>query len=146
MKLKIISDGTNAGTKLVNAETGEMVNLISKITWGAMANEALTTASVELFNIPVEITTKAIIETLDTSSKPISQELKNITIKSEASGKGTSQIVKICDKETGEAIPMIQEINWEASPSKREATIYLVKLSEEQEKLLLKTEKEETVK
>ena len=55
MKLKIISDGTNTGTKLIDEDTGETISGISSLTWEASANEALTKITVELFNIPVEI-------------------------------------------------------------------------------------------
>lgn len=65
MKLKIISDGTNTGTHLIDIETGERVQQISKISWKADVKELITTASIELTNIPVEIVSSAQISLFD---------------------------------------------------------------------------------
>ena len=39
MKLKIISDGTSLGTKIVNSDTGEEVEEITSIHWEITAGE-----------------------------------------------------------------------------------------------------------
>lgn len=65
MKLKLISDGTNTGTKLIDEDTGEMVHGISKLTWEANSNDMITKTTVEFFNIPVELDVKADVELLE---------------------------------------------------------------------------------
>jgi len=52
MKLKIISNGTVAGTKLVD-ELGNMVDHVQSISWSIRIGE-LSRATIELINIPIE--------------------------------------------------------------------------------------------
>lgn len=61
MKLKIISDGTNSGTKLINQETGESVELVQEIQWFLDVNEVYSLATIKLAKIPVEIVSEATI-------------------------------------------------------------------------------------
>ena len=53
-KIKIISDGTVAGTKVVD-ETNTPLSDIKRITWTANAEDTLVNAIIEFINIPVEI-------------------------------------------------------------------------------------------
>ena len=59
MKIKIISDGTSAGTKIIDEDSGEEIGSVSKVGWIAEAGEVKTRAVVEIINVPVEITTDA---------------------------------------------------------------------------------------
>jgi len=54
MKLKLISDGSMRpeGTKIVNAETGELIEGISKVEWNIKAGEL---AEVVIFVINPEV-------------------------------------------------------------------------------------------
>ena len=69
MKLKIISDGTNTGTKLIDEDTGEMIHGISKLTWEVNVENFTTKVGVEFFNIPVEFVSKADVELHEWDSK-----------------------------------------------------------------------------
>ena len=143
MKLKIISDGTNAGTHLIDQETGQKVEGVSKLTWDANCKKFSTTTNVELLNIPVEIVSSAQIDLFEwteancemideigtdghidaagTSYNLIHTKTfqKDIKIVSE----GHSHETRIFDKETGLPVGAIQEIEWEATPAKQGATI-----------------------
>lgn len=55
MKLKIVSDGTSSGTSIVNAETGEKIEGITKIGWKITACSTAE-AIIVLDRIPVDIT------------------------------------------------------------------------------------------
>ena len=52
--IKIISDGTVAGTKVVD-ENDLPLKDISRITWTVSAEDTLATATIEFINIPVEL-------------------------------------------------------------------------------------------
>lgn len=54
MKLKIVSDGTPMGTKVVNAVTGEEVEGIVSVTWRITADD-VSLANIELQKLPVEL-------------------------------------------------------------------------------------------
>lgn len=128
MKLKLISDGTNTGTKLINEETGETVQRISKLSFEANAKDQLTKVTVELFDVPVEIVSKAKVDLYE-FIPPFNDEehtktfFKNIKIASE----GRSCQTIISDAESGEAVGAIQKIVWEATPQKRSAKIDKIK-------------------
>ncbi len=62
MKLKIISDGTTVGTKLINEETGEMIHYVQKITWEVNAQGAISKATIELAKIPIEVVVDSKVE------------------------------------------------------------------------------------
>jgi len=53
-KIKIISDGTVTGTKVVDENDIPLTD-ISRITWTVSAEDALATAIIEFINIPVEL-------------------------------------------------------------------------------------------
>ena len=55
MKIKIISDGTSHGTKVINADTEEMVEGVVAVEWKVRADEDFATAHIEFENIPVEL-------------------------------------------------------------------------------------------
>lgn len=59
MKLKIISDGTTVGTKLINEETGEMVGLVQNIQWEVGVGDNFASATVRLIKVPVELNVDA---------------------------------------------------------------------------------------
>ena len=130
MKLKIISDGTNTGTHLIDIETGERVQQISKLSWKADAKELTTTASVELTNIPVEIISTAQISLFDfpapdyemTHSKDFQKDVKIVC-------EGSVHQTKIFDKDTNLPVEAIQNIEWEATPDKRGAFANKVRFS-----------------
>lgn len=130
MKFKLISDGTNAGTKLIDEDTGEMVHGIQKITLNIDANELLPHISIDLINIPVEITTKANIDLLNLSGefiKTIDKEIKIV-------GNSINNIVstanfKICDKENN-SLGGVSLVKWEATPEKITTDIKKYKFEE----------------
>lgn len=53
-KIKIISDGTVAGTRVVDENNISLDN-ISRLTWTVSTEDTLATALIEFINIPVEI-------------------------------------------------------------------------------------------
>lgn len=57
MKLKIISDETSCGTKVVNAETGELLDDVVRIEWACTLGET-PLATIVLRDIPIELTCK----------------------------------------------------------------------------------------
>ncbi len=123
MKLKIISDGTNAGTKLIDEDTGEAIGGISKLIWEANATDVLTKTTIELFNIPVEILSKAEVDLYECKSPNWGMEFsksfeKNVKLESKlADCKAVlSTDTKITDADTNESVGAIQEVKWEATP------------------------------
>ena len=52
-KLKIISDGTSKGTKIVRADTGEKLDGVRKAAWVCMAGENAI-ARFELYGVEIE--------------------------------------------------------------------------------------------
>ena len=67
--IKIESDGTHKGTKIINTDTGEMLCCVQKVTWEIATKDELpySKCTIELINIPIEITTEANIETIEAS-------------------------------------------------------------------------------
>lgn len=57
MKFKIISDGTTAGTKVVD-ENGETIGLIQHIKWEVGVSDVYASATIQILKIPVELTTE----------------------------------------------------------------------------------------
>lgn len=60
MKLKIVSDGTRAGTFVTDAETGEPVERVTRVEWTLDTNSrrgAIVTLTVR--GVPVEIVGEA---------------------------------------------------------------------------------------
>lgn len=54
MRLRIVSDGTPLGTKVVNLETGETVDGVSMIDWHIETGE-LAKATIRIHDVDVEI-------------------------------------------------------------------------------------------
>lgn len=54
MKLKITSDGTSLGTKLVDEDSGETIGLVQKIEWSIGVDSAFATCTVKLAKMPLE--------------------------------------------------------------------------------------------
>lgn len=132
MKLKIISDGTNGGTKLIDEDTGEMIHLIQKLTWEADAKDLTTKVTVELINVPVEIVSKAEVELLDYDVstwelKPSKTFEKEIKIVSEQKGKGFTPRTTVFDAQTNEQVGAIQEVKWEANIEEVKAKVKRIK-------------------
>jgi len=132
MKLKIISDGTNAGTKLINEDTGESVEFVQKISWEVSAKDFTCKAIVDFINIPVEITSKTEVQlhSWDPKTRVISHSKtfeKEIKILGERKGKAFSPFVTIRDVETNELVGAIQELKWEATPDGTKAIIKKLK-------------------
>lgn len=129
MKLKLISDGTNTGTKLIDEDTGEMIHGISKLSWEADINNiAVTKTTVEFFNVPVEIVSPVKVDLLDYNSDytelKVSKSFdKKVKITSENRDGKTipATCVKIHDADTGEIVGAVQKIKWEATPEDRKA-------------------------
>lgn len=62
MKLKIISDGTVAGTNVVNAETGETVEGVTYAEWNMHVEDGTSRACVFLSGVQIEaIATEATV-------------------------------------------------------------------------------------
>lgn len=53
MKIKIVSDGTARETRVVNAETGEEVENVTRVAWNCTAPERAR-ATVEFVGVPIE--------------------------------------------------------------------------------------------
>ena len=54
MKLKIVSNGTSLGTKVMNLETGEEIECTKRVNWQFMVRDD-PEIIIELTNIPVEV-------------------------------------------------------------------------------------------
>jgi hypothetical protein len=54
MEIKIVSDGTPYGTKLINIETGDEIKDIKSIDWHIEVDK-LATAKIEFLRVPVEL-------------------------------------------------------------------------------------------
>lgn len=132
MKLKLISDETNAGTKLIDEDTGETVSGIQKISFEVGVNgKEISKVCIELSNIPVEITSKAEVDLYELSEdignlvKTKTFE-KDIKIKTRAlPGKPTviASNVLISDAETDKPVGAIQNVKWEATPYEQKAKV-----------------------
>lgn len=135
MKLKIISDGTNAGTKLINEDTGEAIHLIQKLSWECNVEDMVSKVTIELLNIPVEIVSKAdveLFELLPTNQyiEPLHTKSfeKEIRITSEAlKGASIIPLTKIFDNQTNEMVGAVQEVKWEATPYETKAKVKRIK-------------------
>jgi hypothetical protein len=122
MKLKIVSDGTNSGTRLIDEDTGEMVHKIQKLTWSTDVENWIATTTIELVDVPVEIVSTAEIEIWDyyrnedgtyvdlAPRQTISKEVKIV------SG-GMTALTTITDNQTKEPVSAVQAVKWEADPT-----------------------------
>lgn len=151
MRLKLVSDGTNTGTKLIDEDTGEMVHGISKITWEANAKDVVTKTTVEFFNIPVDIQSKAevhlqewvSVEPTINSQNKLESSLdfaetrsfeKDIKIVSEANkntGIVTASKTLVKDAPTDIAVGAVQSVRWEATPEGSKAVLTKVRMGKD---------------
>lgn len=54
MKVKIVSDGTPKGTKVVDIETGEVIENITRIFW-EVSLDSLAKAHIEIADCEIEV-------------------------------------------------------------------------------------------
>lgn len=125
MKLKLISDGTPIGTKIVDEETGEMLHGISNLTWEVSANEPLTKLTLELFNVPVEISATANVEVQKLNvnncwehSETVSKDISVLSKSKEGKNIVTSYDTKIIDSNSKENVSGIQSVKLAVTPQK----------------------------
>jgi len=57
MRIKIVSNGTSQGTKVVNAETNEVIEGIQEIDWNVGIYHPMAVARLKFIKVPVEIET-----------------------------------------------------------------------------------------
>lgn len=55
MRIKIVSDGTGIGTKVINADTGERLRWIKRISWSISGPDELATATVHFTKVEIEV-------------------------------------------------------------------------------------------
>lgn len=58
MQLKIVGDGTAMGTRVVNAETGEMLKLVQSISYSLDLKTELATLTMTVLKVPMELNTE----------------------------------------------------------------------------------------
>lgn len=141
MKLKLISDGTNLGTKLIDEDTGESLKGISQIDFQASVADPVAEVTVKFFNIPVEIVSKANVDLLEYVKENDWRELvhtksfeKEIKVTSQlAEHKAiTAHSVKIVDNDSGTPVGAIQEIKWSATSAEIKAEIKKIKFDKKE--------------
>jgi hypothetical protein len=54
MKIKIVSDGTPRGTRVVNAETGEKIERVKAVSW-KIGLDQVATATIEVVLPPCDV-------------------------------------------------------------------------------------------
>ena len=54
LKLKIQSDGTNKGTKILNADTGEALDKVTRLYWCMNADNAIATCTIVIADVAME--------------------------------------------------------------------------------------------
>lgn len=59
MTVKIISDGTPYGTKVINSETGELVENVQSISWNITSSDLFSSVILEISIPEIELTTEA---------------------------------------------------------------------------------------
>ena len=115
VNLKIISDGTTTGTKLIDENSGEMVHLVQRISWKATSDAFLTKTFIEVLNVPVEIVAKATVflkkfnESGDLEDAGQVEKLIKIVSSSESSYGARMQKVLIYDAETSAVFAGVSE-------------------------------------
>jgi hypothetical protein len=125
MKLKIISDGTSTGTKLINEESGEIIRFVQKISWSASMADFLTYTSIDLVNVPVDIVTKAEIHELDIYDEECNVYESEVRIVTNVDN--IPEELMIYDNKTQTPIGSISEISLEITTDSIKAKIKKVK-------------------
>ena len=60
MRIKIVSDGTVHGTKIVNEDTGELLSGVQQVHWKVQAGDSVfAEATIHVINVPVEMSVDA---------------------------------------------------------------------------------------
>jgi len=59
MKVKIVSDGKAMNTKVINVETGEMLEHVIGIEWRMGMKQDEAEATITLMQVPIEVIAKA---------------------------------------------------------------------------------------
>ena len=55
MKIKIVSDGTGPGTKVVDAETGELVEMVQSAKWSISGPDELAVTEIVVAGVEVDV-------------------------------------------------------------------------------------------
>ena len=55
MRVKITSNGTARGTRIVNADTEEPLERVTEATWSVKAGDTLATATLVIANVEVDL-------------------------------------------------------------------------------------------
>lgn len=55
MRVKITSDGTAFGTRVVDAESGEPIERVTSVSWSVDMERMVASANVTFVGVPVEI-------------------------------------------------------------------------------------------
>lgn len=55
MKVKIVSDGTRAGTKVVNAETGELIQNVTAIVYTYAGKDCFSHCKLDIVNVEMDV-------------------------------------------------------------------------------------------
>ena len=69
MKVKIISDGTSFGTKVIDSETNTILGRVQKIKWEISSDDCIAICTLEVAMTPVEIGTEANIKILSNTKE-----------------------------------------------------------------------------
>ena len=105
MKLKIISDGSTAGTKIIDVESGEALGYVQMIQISAMVGEPTVEAIVYMAGIPLEMVVDAKMDVLPDGLQDL---LSGIELEEEH--EGTWAQVEVQDK-TAQVVPAKDEVN-----------------------------------
>lgn len=74
MRLKIISDGTATGTHVVNADTGDELKWVRRVTFDADARGGFVHATIELYSVEVDAVINADVKPEPQAKKPMTPE------------------------------------------------------------------------
>lgn len=66
--IKIISDGTPNGTKVIDLETGKIIHWVQEVTW-RIDTDNLAQVTIKVLNVPVELTSNKVITLLESYNK-----------------------------------------------------------------------------
>lgn len=68
MKIKIISEGTGRKSRVINIETGEVIEGVQKAIWTCEAG-GIATAWIKMVNIPIDVKAGKIVDITDMGSE-----------------------------------------------------------------------------
>ena len=55
MRVKIISDGSPMGTRIVDPATGKQIENVRRVSWSLGVDDLCAVATLELVDVPVEV-------------------------------------------------------------------------------------------